>query len=149
MLTSVEPRACACIALRIRRTPPNIDVARWSTRRPPCQAGPCWLTISSPPRADTPSTHLVQGATLVIKPSLRSWLFSWVLVAATCGVAAAQSGPPEFRWAGDPEGGAPYVEESTTDPNSLVGFDVEIADLIGRGLERSPKFVFEIGRAHV
>ena len=48
---------------------------------------------------------------------------------------------PEFRWAGDPEGGAPYVEASPTDPNTLVGFDVEIADLIARGLGRTPRFV--------
>ncbi len=51
--------------------------------------------------------------------------------------------PParEFRWAGDPEGGAPYVEASPTDPNTLVGFDVEIAELIARGLKRTPRFV--------
>jgi len=49
--------------------------------------------------------------------------------------------PPELRWAGDPEGGAPYVEASPTDPDALVGFDVEIADLIARGLQRRPRFV--------
>lgn len=53
----------------------------------------------------------------------------------------AQS-PAEFRWAGNPEGGAPYVEASPSDPNILVGFDVEIAELIARGLHRTPKFVF-------
>ena len=35
--------------------------------------------------------------------------------------------PLELRWAGDPEGGAPYVEASPADPNLLVGFDVEVA----------------------
>ena len=49
--------------------------------------------------------------------------------------------PKELRWAGDPEGGAPYVEASPDNPNVLVGFDVEIADLIARGLKRSPRFV--------
>jgi polar amino acid transport system substrate-binding protein len=48
---------------------------------------------------------------------------------------------PELRWAGDPEGGAPYVEASRADPGALVGFDVEIADLIARGLKRTPRFV--------
>jgi len=47
----------------------------------------------------------------------------------------------ELRWAGDPEGGAPYVEASPDNPNLLVGFDVEIADLIARGLKRTPRFV--------
>jgi polar amino acid transport system substrate-binding protein len=63
------------------------------------------------------------------------------LVALSPG-ARAQPSPQELRWAGDPEGGAPYVEASATDPNVLVGFDVEIANLIARGLGRSPRFVF-------
>ena len=56
-------------------------------------------------------------------------------------LAWAGQEPREFRWAGDPEGGAPYVEASPTDPNTLVGFDVEIAELIARGLKRPPRFV--------
>ena len=47
-----------------------------------------------------------------------------------------------LRWAGDPEGGAPFVEASAADPSQLVGFDVEIAELIARGLNRQPQFVF-------
>jgi polar amino acid transport system substrate-binding protein len=47
----------------------------------------------------------------------------------------------ELRWAGDPEGGAPYVEADPADPSRLVGFDVEIAELIARGLKRTPRFV--------
>lgn len=61
------------------------------------------------------------------------------LAAALRGVSAQT--PGELRWAGDPEGGAPYVEASPTDPDRLVGFDVEIADLIARGLRRTPRFV--------
>ena len=53
---------------------------------------------------------------------------------------AAQSRPP-FRWAGDAEGGAPYVEADPADPSRVVGFDVEVADLIARGLGREPRFV--------
>jgi polar amino acid transport system substrate-binding protein len=52
-----------------------------------------------------------------------------------------QADSRELRWAGDPEGGAPFVEASPTDPDILVGFDVEIADLIARGLGRTPRFV--------
>jgi polar amino acid transport system substrate-binding protein len=49
--------------------------------------------------------------------------------------------PQELRWAGDPEGGAPYVEADPADPTHVVGFDVEIADLIARGLKRTPRFI--------
>jgi polar amino acid transport system substrate-binding protein len=59
---------------------------------------------------------------------------------AAASTAAAQ--PSDFRWAGDPEGGAPYVEADPNDPSILVGFDVEIANVIARGLHREPKFVF-------
>jgi polar amino acid transport system substrate-binding protein len=57
-------------------------------------------------------------------------------------VAEALQEPAEFRWAGDPEGGAPFVEASPTDPDKLVGFDVEIAELLARELKRTPRFVF-------
>jgi His/Glu/Gln/Arg/opine family amino acid ABC transporter permease subunit len=46
-----------------------------------------------------------------------------------------------FRWAGDPEGGAPFVEADPARPDRLVGFDVEIAALIAGALGRSPQFV--------
>src|SRR5919108_2444494 len=46
----------------------------------------------------------------------------------------------ELRWAGDAEGGAPFVEADPSDPTHLVGFDVEIAEVIARGLGRTPRF---------
>jgi polar amino acid transport system substrate-binding protein len=46
-----------------------------------------------------------------------------------------------FRWAGDPEGGAPFVEADPSRPDALVGFDVEIAALLARSLGRAPEFV--------
>lgn len=63
------------------------------------------------------------------------------LVTALSTSLSAQDVPGEFRWAGDPEGGAPFVEASPTDPTALVGFDVEIAGLVARGLGRTPRFV--------
>jgi polar amino acid transport system substrate-binding protein len=47
-----------------------------------------------------------------------------------------------LTWAGDPEGGAPFVEADPADPNKLAGFDVEIAEHIARGLNRTPRFFF-------
>ncbi len=46
-----------------------------------------------------------------------------------------------FRWGGDAEGGAPFVQADATDPSKVRGFDVEIAELIARGLGREPKFI--------
>ena len=47
----------------------------------------------------------------------------------------------ELRWGGDAEGGAPFVEADPRDPARLIGFDVEIAELLARALGRSPRFV--------
>jgi polar amino acid transport system substrate-binding protein len=48
---------------------------------------------------------------------------------------------PPFRWGGDAEGGAPFVEADPADPSKVRGFDVEIAEMIARGLGREPQFV--------
>lgn len=55
--------------------------------------------------------------------------------------AAAQESMP-FVWAGDPEGGAPFVQADPDNPDHLVGFDVEVAELLARGLGRRPQFTF-------
>src|SRR4029434_3307962 len=60
--------------------------------------------------------------------------------AARSVVAAAQA-PQILRWAGDPEGGAPFVEADPARPDRLVGFDVEIAALIAGALNRPTEFV--------
>ena len=66
---------------------------------------------------------------------------SVLLSPALAALLAAPVSAGQFRWAGDPEGGAPYVEASPQNPDMLVGFDVEIADLLARGLGLEPKFV--------
>ena len=66
------------------------------------------------------------------------------LAAASLIVLAADvraQGAPELRWGGDSEGGAPFVEADPQDPARVAGFDVEIAELLGRGLGRMPRFV--------
>jgi polar amino acid transport system substrate-binding protein len=71
------------------------------------------------------------------------WLRAAAALALLLAPRAAIAQPNgELRWAGDPEGGAPFVEASASDPSQLVGFDVEIAELIARGLNRQPRFVF-------
>src|SRR5262249_43732031 len=57
------------------------------------------------------------------------------------GVVRAEQPPPLFRWAGDPEGGAPFVEADPAHPETVTGFDVEVAALMARGLGRAPQFL--------
>ncbi len=75
------------------------------------------------------------------------------LIATAAALAAVSAGalaltrtqpaapPPELRWGGDAEGGAPFVEADPNDPSRLEGFDVETAAEIARGLGRTPRFV--------
>ena len=56
-----------------------------------------------------------------------------------CAVAA-QPQPRLLRWAGDPEGGAPFVEADPSHPDRVTGFDVEIAGLLAAGVGRTPQF---------
>src|SRR5436190_8362370 len=71
----------------------------------------------------------------------RIGLLALVVGLALSWPAGAQTAR-ELRWAGDPEGGAPYVQASPSDPTKLEGFDVEIAELLARSLGRAPQFVF-------
>ncbi len=72
---------------------------------------------------------------IVFAAALAAVVVAWV---AQRQPAAAQT--LELRWAGDAEGGAPFVEADPSDPSHLVGFDVEIAGVIARGLGRTPRF---------
>jgi len=58
-----------------------------------------------------------------------------------CLAAPARAQNPPLRWGGDAEGGAPFVEADPQNPSHLVGFDVEIAEMIAKELHRTPQFV--------
>jgi polar amino acid transport system substrate-binding protein len=64
-----------------------------------------------------------------------------LLVLLAANQANAQNPPRPFVWAADPEGGAPFVEADPANPDKVVGFEVEIADLIARRLGRVPRFL--------
>lgn len=49
-------------------------------------------------------------------------------------ILALLSAAPELRWGADSQGGAPYVFQDPTDPNHLIGFEVELAGLLGKRL---------------
>ena len=72
-------------------------------------------------------------------PLLRPALLSVLGILALAAPAGADENV--LRWGGDAEGGAPFVEADPADPRKVVGFDVEIAELIARGLGRTPRFV--------
>jgi polar amino acid transport system substrate-binding protein len=71
----------------------------------------------------------------------RPLLAAALLLLACNGAPSAGSVRPVLRWGGDAEGGAPFVEADLAHPDSVRGFDVEIAGMIARGLGRDPQFV--------
>jgi polar amino acid transport system substrate-binding protein len=77
---------------------------------------------------------------LTVRPFYFAFALCLLLVSAGYATLLSQT-PPVLRWAGDAEGGAPYVEADPADPSRVVGFDVEVAELIATGLGRAPRFV--------
>ncbi len=69
------------------------------------------------------------------------------IIAAVCLCFLALATPSAFgrqknlAWAGDAEGGAPYEFQDPRDPARLIGFEVDIAEAIGRILGRPMRFV--------
>jgi polar amino acid transport system substrate-binding protein len=68
-------------------------------------------------------------------------LFAAVSIAFILCAPAEGQAPSELRWGGDAEGGAPFVEADPNDPSRVVGFDVEVAQLLAGGLARVPRFI--------
>jgi len=68
-------------------------------------------------------------------------VISVVAVAACQTPRARVADNRPFRWGGDAEGGAPFVEADAADPSRVRGFDVEIAGLLAHGLGRREQFV--------
>jgi polar amino acid transport system substrate-binding protein len=66
---------------------------------------------------------------------------AWIVLLSACTSTPAPETHPAFRWGGDAEGGAPFVEADPADPSKVRGFDVEIAAMIAHGLGREPVFV--------
>lgn len=75
---------------------------------------------------------------MIVFARMLSRLFVLVLIVTAAIPVRAQH---VLRWGGDAEGGAPFVEADPSDPANLVGFDVEIAELIARQLGRTPQFL--------
>ena len=99
-----------------------------------------WLNLKSNFLSfDKPQVDLRQNSVRV-PIGIASLVFLAILVPLSVS-AASTNRAGEFLWAGDPEGGAPFVEADPSQPEKLVGFDVEIADLIARSLGRKAGFI--------
>ncbi|HKE82807.1 MAG TPA: ABC transporter permease subunit [Vicinamibacterales bacterium] len=61
-------------------------------------------------------------------------------LAMSVAVSSAQD-TRQLRWGGDAEGGAPFVGAVENDPTHVVGFEVDVAQLIASGLGRTPSFI--------
>lgn len=75
---------------------------------------------------------------------MRRRVLAWLLLVLTIvpgGSSVSAQAPPELRWGGDAEGGAPFVEADPRDPSRVVGFEVDVAALLAGALERVPRFV--------
>src|SRR5262252_455151 len=60
---------------------------------------------------------------------------------ASSDTLAAARARGELLWGVDVQGGEPYVFEDPSDPKRLIGFEVEIADALGRALGVRARFV--------
>src|SRR5471032_2480118 len=100
--------------------PPNIPVPRNVT-----------LAIADLPLESTPVRHRALH------------VHAFLVAALVClgPVLHAAEPPRVLRWAGDPEGGAPFVEADPAHPDQVVGFDVDVAALLARGLDRRAEFL--------
>ena len=45
----------------------------------------------------------------------------------------------ELRWGADAQGGAPYVFQDPMDPNHLIGFEVDLSEILARRLGVKPR----------
>ncbi len=69
-----------------------------------------------------------------------------VLFAAVATLLASSRASASLRWGADAEGGAPYVLRDPNAPDKVIGFEVEIAEALGRELGEPIQFVqYEFG----
>ncbi|MBS0265631.1 MAG: ABC transporter permease subunit [Planctomycetes bacterium] len=67
-----------------------------------------------------------------------------LLIAANCSsvALAAKLGHREpLRWGGDQEGGGPYIFARDDDPTRVIGFEVDLAEVLARRIGRNAQFV--------
>jgi polar amino acid transport system substrate-binding protein len=63
------------------------------------------------------------------------------LIVLLLAVLLSQVSAQDLRWGADSEGGAPYVFQDPKNPRNLIGFEVDLANALGRQLNRRAVFV--------
>jgi len=80
---------------------------------------------------------------MFLKPFLRALFFGFLFssqgFAAEAWTRVQHSG--ELRWGADEIGGAPYIFVDASNPNKLIGFEVDLMEAIGRQLGVKPVLV--------
>lgn len=74
-------------------------------------------------------------------PPSPHFALAFLVAVAACTTPPSQAARQPFLWSGDAEGGAPFVEADPANPAHVRGFDVEIANLLAKGLNRESKFI--------
>jgi len=69
----------------------------------------------------------------------RGFLFLIILIFAAPALCQTPNRKP-LLWGADAEGGAPYEFQDPRDPSRIIGFEVEIAEVLGRILGRPTQF---------
>jgi polar amino acid transport system substrate-binding protein len=64
-----------------------------------------------------------------------------VLAAAQDAGEAAAPPPKSFRWGADREGGGPYIYPDPKEPSRVIGFEVDLANALGRQMGRDAGLV--------
>lgn len=75
----------------------------------------------------------VEGSDVV----LWLWLWTWWCAALAADLDALRA-QGTFLWAADAEGGGPYIFPKPDDPSVQVGFEVDLAQALGRRLQLTP-----------
>ncbi len=71
-------------------------------------------------------------------------LFAFILLICSCAPLRADdtgTGGKTLRWGGDSEGGFPYMFPDPTDPEKLIGFEVDIVEALAKEMGRTPVYV--------
>src|SRR5215468_6625535 len=64
----------------------------------------------------------------------------WLIIVFLSISAAPNAFAQDLVWAGDAEGGAPYVTPDPRDPSKTVGFEVDFANALAQRLGRTARF---------
>src|SRR5439155_3595681 len=101
----------------------------------------CRAALSRESPQSPPQRLRIESTPVFTRTAVLIFLISAGCAGSAIDVVSAEPPPRILRWAGDPEGGAPFVEADPARPDRLVGFDVELAGLLAAAIGRTTQFV--------